>query len=355
MSAVARHPCATSACLAVYRMEGPMCKTAISCRIATLLVTLLTATSLAADPQGRTVNRAGAATSKRPESTTLTKAVVSLKSASSAVPSGSAGIAGRLKTFPEQNKRSNRNWGRVLTDVARHLPAGADYDSAFRRFTESYDLVTAGHEWTHYLNAYLSGNESSAYYLLDDKYMTLADPQGLRGKVPHVPRSLRGILYKLYLEQNSGSARVCPLYLFDEWTAYANDVTIALDQLAEGKPLNPFSPKATQPYTAGNVLEFTFYGCAVGLAVKKHDPQYYAGEAGQKLREFIAFNAKRSLEVYKKALRHEELNQGDSRNPKLLDNFRRSADAAELRAWVKSDLDQELAAALLGVEESARF
>lgn len=261
--------------------------------------------------------------------------------------------ANLAKKYPDQNQRSNKNWGRALTDIARHLPAGAEYDGAYRRFTEDYDLVTAGHEWTHYLNAYLCESGTTAYYLMDNKYVSLAIPKKLRGLLPDVPACLQGNLYKLYFVTARASARFDPLYLLNEWTAYANDVTVALDQLAEGKPLNPFFPDATQPYTAGNVLEFTFYGCAVGMAVKRHDPEYYASEAGQKLREFITFNAVRSLEVYSKALKREALNQDDPRNPKLLNDFRRSADTAEMRAWIKADLDQDLANALLGVEASA--
>lgn len=306
---------------------------------------LASSTLVANHPQVQPVSRAATGQSaKQAEDADFAKGSVRRSSASSPQ---------SLKTYPEQNQRSNKNWGHALTDVARHLPAGAEYQDAYRRFTQEYDLITAGHEWTHFLNAYLSGSGTSAYYVMANRHMTLTDPEGLRGIVPDVPASLRGDLYRLYLVQNRGSARFDPLYLFNEWTAYANDVTVAVDQLAEGKPLNPFVPAETQPYTAGDLLEFTFYGCAVGMAVKKHDPGYYAGEAGQKLREFIAFNALRSLDVYRKALRRVELNQGDSRNPRLLTNFRRSADTAEMRAWVKSDLDKDLANALLGVEASA--
>jgi hypothetical protein len=293
-----------------------------------------------AEPMG---NRATAGAAKQFEDASFAKTSVGRSSASGPKD---------LKTYPEQNQRSNRNWSPALTDIARHLPAGAEYDGVYRRFTEDYDLVTAGHEWTHYLNACLCEYETTAYYVMGNKYITLPVPKKLRGCLPDIPTCLQGKLYELYFVKARESARFDPLYLLNEWTAYTNDVTVAVDQLAEGKPLNPFVPGETQPDTAGNVLEFTFYGCAVGMAVKKHDPEYYASEAGQKLREFITFNALRSLDVYGKALRREALNQGDSRNPKLLSNFRRSADTAEMREWVKADLDKDLANALLGVEGS---
>src|SRR5205814_1315746 len=105
-----------------------------------------------------------------------------------------------------------------------------------------------------------AGVNKSAYYLLDGRYVTLADPEGLRGFLPHIPASLRGELYDLYLVENGGNARVDPLYLFDEWSAYTNDVTLAVDQLGAGKPLNTAHRGAVQPHTAGNVLEFMFYG-----------------------------------------------------------------------------------------------
>ena len=302
-------------------------------------------TAATSHQQVQPVSRAAAGRSaKQAEDANFAKGSVSRSSASSPT---------NLKSYPEQNQRSNRNWSPALTDIARHLPAGAEYDRAYRRFTEDYDLVTAGHEWTHYLNAYLCEKETTAYYLMGNKYITLAVPKKLRGILPDIPACLQGNLYKLYFVKARESARFDPLYLFNEWTAYTNDVTVAVDQLAEGKPLNPFFPDTTQPYTAGNVLEFTFYGCAVGMAVKKHDPQYYASEAGRELREFITFIALRSLEVYRKALRRVELNQDDARNPRLLSDFRRSGDAAEMRAWIKANLDKDVANALLGVEDSA--
>lgn len=302
-------------------------------------------TAAASNEQGQTVNQATVGVAKQFENASFAKSSVGRSSVSS--PKG-------LMRFPEQNQRSNRDWSPALTDIVRHLPAGAEYQEAYRRFTQEEDLVTAGHEWTHYLNAYLCRNETTAYYVMGDQYITLAVPKKLRGKLPEIPPSLQGKHYELYfVKTGMTSSRFDPLYLLNEWTAYANDVTVAVDQLAHGKPLNPFMPDATQPDTAGNVLEFTFYGCAVGMAVKKHDPEYYASEAGQKLREFITFNALRSLEVYRKALRRAELNQDDARNPKLLSDFRRSADTAEIRAWIRADLGTDLANALLGAEGTA--
>jgi hypothetical protein len=316
-------------------------------KIGIVLSALFLAHSTAAtsNQQGQTVSRSAGGSAKPVEVVTFAESQLNRNVASSPK---------SLRKFPEQNQRSNKNWSPALTDIARHLPAGAEYQEAYRRFTEDYDLITAGHEWTHYLNAHLCERETTAYYVMGNKYITLAVPKKLRGILPDIPASLRGHLYQLYfVEHGLVSSRFDPLYLFNEWTAYANDVTVAIDQLALGKPLNPFMPDATQPHTAGNVLEFTFYGCAVGMAVKKHDPQYYASEAGQRLREFITFNARRSLEVYGKALRRVELNQDDARNPKLLRDFRHSADAAEMRAWIKADLDKDLANALLGAEGTA--
>jgi hypothetical protein len=248
--------------------------------------------------------------------------------------------------YPQQNGRSNQNWGRALTDIARHLPAGARYQDAYLRYTQAGDLVTAGHEWTHFLNEVLAskaGVGKSSFYVLDDKYVTLSDPEGLRGIVPQVPSSLRGDLYDLYLVQNSSNARVDPLYLFDEWTAYANDVTVAVDQLEHGKPLDVFRSDLVQTRTAGNVLEFMFYGFAVGMAVRAYDPAYYASENGTLLRDFIAFNARRSMDIYNKALQQQTLSHGDPRNTVLIRNFRASPDTAALRAWVKRDLGDDLA------------
>lgn len=261
-----------------------------------------------------------------------------------------------LRSFPEQTGRTSGNWGGVLTDIARHLPNDRTNQDAFAKYTQAGDLVTAGHEWTHFLNAYLScrsGVGMSCYYLLSNRYVVLRIPEGMRGIVPNVPASMRSELYDLYCVQNSSNARVDPLYLFDEWTAYTNDVTVAVDQLDNGKPLNPFESRAIQPQTAGNVLEFMFYGFAVGMTVKAYDPGYYASPEGQKLREFIRWNAQRSLEAYGKALLREEISHGDSRHASLMRNFRNSADTAEMRTWVRKDLGEDFANRLLNSSRPA--
>ena len=256
-----------------------------------------------------------------------------------------------LMAFPGQTTRSSREWGTVLTDIARHLPDQERYQDAFRRYIEAGDLVTAGHEWTHFLNEVLTlkaGVNRSAYYLLNGRFMTLTDPEGLRGYLPRIPASLKGELYDLYLVQNGSNAKVDPLYLFDEWSAYTNDVTLAVDQLEEGKPLDSNHRGAVQPHTAGNVIEFMFYGFAVGMAVREHDRAYYNGPEGSKLREFIVLNAERSIGIHEKAMCHSELSKGDQRNEDLIHSFRTSPDTAEMRNFVKRELGGEIADVLLG-------
>jgi hypothetical protein len=90
------------------------------------------------------------------------------------------------------------------------------------------------------------------------------------------------------------------------------------------------------------VVEFMFYGFAVGMAVKEHDSAYYAGEQGAKLRDFIRWSAQRSLDIQQRALQRRELSEGDSRNVEFLTRFRASAETADMRAWVKSDLGEDL-------------
>lgn len=242
-------------------------------------------------------------------------------------------------TFSEQRQVSNAKWGTVFTDVACHLPKMARYDSAYYRYLKRGDLITASHEWTHFLNEHLSSSNGSGYYLLNGRYAVLTTPRKLRGNVPYVPPSLRGELFDLYLIQNRGNAQVDPLYLLDEWTAYINDVTTAVDQLKNGKPLDT-SGDATQPHTAGNVLEFTFYGFAVGMAVEKYDPQYYNGPEGKKLRDFILLNAQRSLIIHAEALGYPEISKGDRRNTELWENFRGKKDTSAMRTWVKMEFPE---------------
>lgn len=256
-----------------------------------------------------------------------------------------------VRELAEQNKRSRADWGRVLTDIVRRLPADSRYDEAYRRYIEAGDLVTAGHEWTHFLNEYLtlqSGVGTSSYYLLEGRYVSLADPEGLRGIVPSVPASLRGELHELYLVRNGSNAKIDPLYLLDEWVAYTNDLAVAVDQLASGKPLNEPHCKVIQSMTAGNVLEFTFYGFALGMAVQQYDPAYYNSSRGHALREFIAWNASRALELYQQAIERDELVRGDARHTRLMRSFRTGSDTAAMRAWVRRELGTAVADGWIG-------
>lgn len=243
--------------------------------------------------------------------------------------------------FKSQNDRKNEKWSKPLTDVVNHLPNNDKYNAAYDKYIKDYDFVTSAHEWTHFINEYLSmksGAGVSGYYLLNDKYVTLEDPEKMKGIIPYVPLNLRGDLYDVYFVQNGSNSRVNPLYLFDEWTAYTNDVIVAVDQLENKLPLNPFTPDATQPRTAGNVLEFTFYGIAVAMAVEESDPGYYKSDEGKKLVKFVKWNAERSIDIFNKAVKFKELNQNDERVKNFINEFKTSTNTQKMREWAERNL-----------------
>lgn len=242
-------------------------------------------------------------------------------------------------SFPVQNHRSNPNYGTVLTDIINHLPDTDRYNDAYQRYIKAGDLVTAGHEWTHFINEALTlkaGVNKSAYYLLNDTSQVLSDSTGLRGHVPYVPQSLRGELYDLYFVENRSNADIDPFYLFDEWSAYMNDVTVAVDQLKSKRSLNTTEP-TVQPHTAGNVLEFMFYGFATGMAVQKYDHEYYVSGDGKEMMEFIQSNAVRSMKIYREAIKFGSLNTDDERVG-WTDRFMKNGDCEEMRGWVRNEL-----------------
>ena len=192
--------------------------------------------------------------------------------------------------FTPLNSRTGSSWGAVLTDVAQHIP-----EEQLSIYWDS-DPVTAGHETTHSIHAYLrnyrntTGTRANGFYVLEDRAVIVREPGIRKSQVAsYVPTELRGYRFSLYI---TGQAEWddTPLYVFDEWNAYVNGTAVAVDLATSGRWTYGWQDACM------GTLEFVIYSLAVGMAVKDKDASYFASY--RQFREFLAWNLRRSMQTY---------------------------------------------------------
>jgi len=182
----------------------------------------------------------------------------------------------------------------VVADVESHLPVGHPY--------KDNDLITYVHESTHGINSLLRNlYRCPAFYCLNNKCVLMKEPDTTLSSVADaVPRSLRGIVYHLYLIQAQRWWNDQPTYILSEFSAYANgaDARSQLGLKTHGE---------TQ-----FAVEFIVYSSCLPLASKSTDPQ---------MREFLRWQIERVLKL-----------SGPSA---YLDKLRTTSDANDLRVFMK--------------------
>ncbi len=239
---------------------------------------------------------------------------------------GSGGFTAGSVTWidwPAQHSQSNSGWSSYMTDVIRHLPTsyGSTYYDA--------DKVTYVHETTHGINSHLrnykntTGKKANGFYVGHNKGVIIVEPNIWKNDAnAYVPQSLRDTRYSLYM-QGSQAWNDTPLYLWDEWVAYANGTEAGLNLVLEGK------------WTAGwrdvfGSMEFTVYAVALAMAVEAKDPSYFSSYA--QFREFLKWNIERCMRLYNDTHNRTEFkwNKVDDYYNKI----RTNSDAANMRAFL---------------------
>jgi hypothetical protein len=224
-----------------------------------------------------------------------------------------------------QNSRQHSSWGAVLTDIAQHLPSsyGTMYDDG--------DKITHGHETTHGINSHLrnyfneTGQKANGFYVLEDRGVIVVEPRIRKSQVAaFVPQVLRGPRFGMYITgQTAWDDR--PLYVWDEWVSYTNGGAVGIDLADRG-----MWHYGSRDAVVGQ-LEFTVYAIATAMAVERHDPEGFA--ANDQLREFLAWNAKRAMDGYRRGAEIPDFHMS-SQGPyyqALLEH----PDAEPLRAFVR--------------------
>jgi hypothetical protein len=151
--------------------------------------------------------------------------------------------------------------------------------------------VTWCHETTHGVHAALRDKHRlPAFYpgkgqfaLVEPPAITLADVAAA------VPKQLRGARYQLYLVKQRRDWNRDPLYVWDEWVAYNNGTTTAIEEGGR-------SGKGTTD-DAVACLEFSGYALTVAAAARQKGVP-----VSQQFREFLAWELRRSLSLYARAI-----------------------------------------------------
>jgi hypothetical protein len=197
------------------------------------------------------------------------------------------------------------------------------------------DRPTMAHETTHFIHSYLRnkythalGRRVNGFYVGRDRAVILDEPAVRKSAVADfVPASLRGDRFEHYVIGQKDWDDT-PLYLFDEWVAYVNDATVAIEDAAASKE----KPDGSRNNGVHSCVEFVVYATALAMAVEKHDPAYFA--RNQQFKRFLCWHLKRSMETYRQGMRYEQFRW----KPAYLHTLRSGPEAHALRTFLDDKL-----------------
>jgi hypothetical protein len=175
--------------------------------------------------------------------------------------------------------------GAFLADVESRLPPqmGTRYRDSSR--------ITWCHETTHGVHADLRIRyRLPAFYPGGGKFALVEPPAVTLGEVAAaVPPSLRGMRYQLYLIRQRREWDRDPLYVWDEWVAYDNGTATGIEEA--GRSQGGMSDDAV------SCIELSGYALAVAAAARRKGVP-----VSEQFREFLAWELRRSLGIYAKAM-----------------------------------------------------
>lgn len=165
----------------------------------------------------------------------------------------------------------------ILRDVWSHA------DEQGRKNGYEPDLVTRSHEVTHQVNSRIrqsfGGAHVNCFYVGYNKAFVLNEPRvRLSVVAQYVPQQLRNENYQLYFVEQARYWDDSPLYILDEWSAYINGSTAAVELRVDNHGSHD------------RVKWFSAYADALVQAIREHDPGY---AQLNELLEFISYQRKR--------------------------------------------------------------
>lgn len=229
--------------------------------------------------------------------------------------------------------------GKVLSDIESHMPAGHIY--------QDNDKITWAHETSHGLTsnirmkfsrghgaqqkyfkypAFKSHARINGFYLLKDRAVIINEPNTtIRKTAKLVPDSLKGSTFDLYMVRQARSWNDTPLYIFDEWVAYANGSAVRADLEIQNRG-----------ETVQYMLEFNVYSICVGWSSKTEDEQF---------KKFLKWHLKRSMDLWDA----NRQSGGNLRNSNSYwEKVKTSPDARNFREFAREYLGEEWVKHILG-------
>ena len=175
-----------------------------------------------------------------------------------------------------------------LKDIVTHLPSSFGNKYYFK------DEDTYGHECTHGIHAHLRNTfckgKEVAFYVGENKAVIINQPKLTLGQIAQIiPPNLRGSRYSLYFVSQLRDWNNTPLYVFDEWVAYTNGATVALE-----------SPSKNHTDTMIAPMEFAIYSIFTCIAIDKYDSSYL--QENTQYKEFVAHELQRAIGIYRKGI-----------------------------------------------------
>jgi hypothetical protein len=212
--------------------------------------------------------------------------------------------------------------GKILGDIVAHAKSGEGFASS--------DPCTKVHETTHGICKRESGQQG--VYCLENRMCYINYVNTTLSTVSRsVPASLHGKTYNLYLKQQQTYFESEPIYIFDEWVAYANGAACAIDLTESGK----YSSQRWD--TILFMREFDVYALTLAMVAKPTDEQF---------KNFLGWHLERTATLYEQARKHNNLTH--QWQDEWMQKWKASPDAEELRAFTRSYLGEEWTKRTLG-------
>lgn len=176
----------------------------------------------------------------------------------------------------------------ILKDLQTHLPPNHRNDYS------KYERMTWAHEATHGVQAEIRLWKFgfNALYVGDGRYVLLPEPKTTIAAVATtVPKTLHTSRFTHYLITQQAGWNSTPLYLFDEWTAYTNELVCGWEYKHE------YKNKPGKSDTAYGFLELGVYSAFC----MKH--AYDNGYKDQNLKKYFRWNFDRGLRYHKRLVK----------------------------------------------------
>lgn len=131
------------------------------------------------------------------------------------------------------------------------------------------------------------GEKHNGFYLFNDLAYKCLEPNIRKSDAAeYVHSQLRGFRYKTYITGQTAWDDQ-PLYIFDEWNAYIAGAECSVEIGKKGIMQNKGTDVSSGP------MEFLIYSCALVLAIKKKDPEYFNKQVD--FMQFFNYQYKRAV------------------------------------------------------------